>query len=236
MFKARVIGNSEHVSKLAQQQERRFVRNKSSLSSQLMIRKYSLFVLLFGLLSGTGCALLKPKNISTIPLPIPLTSVIKYLKDPQTQPVLLLMNADTSFTYNMLLSGYNLLQVIDEVEQTEFRSYFATYPDARLRMTDFMQGKMGEDLNYSGVVMDDSRLGRPLGIRQNKDVIETLWSRMDKKTNLLYFHYTKEATLYGKKASSFTTEEIVDLLKFKFNQAQIDSLSITGIHILKFTK
>lgn len=200
------------------------------------MRKYFQLLLLLGLLGTTSCALLRKKDNSPTRQTIPLESLAKYLLDPKPDPVLLVLEPDTAFTQQFLNRGYNLVQVVDEDLQAEFRSYFAEYPDTRLRLNSFLQGKIGEDMNYSGVIIDESRLGRPIGINQNQELVQLLWSRLAKDATLFYFHYTEEAGIYGKKSSKFKTEEILDLVRFKFNQIQTDSTSIPGIHVIKFTK
>lgn len=194
------------------------------------------FLLSAGLLGNSSCALFKKKNKPGTIIDIPLEVVSKYLGDPTGAAVLLVLGEDKKTTQALLSRGYNLLQVIDEGNQTEFRSEFAEYSDARLRLTDFMQGKMGEDIPYQGVIMDDSPLGRPIGIPQNRVMVEMIWERLEKGSSLFYFDYTKAASQYGKKPSSFNQAEITDLMRYKFNQFQIDSLAIPGINVLKFTK
>lgn len=194
---------------------------------------FLLFIALFGV---SACALFKKKNKITAPIEIPLAPISKYLGDPVAAPVLLLLGNDNKFTQRMLDRGYNLIQVVEAGQQADFRAEFGEYSDARLRLTDFMQGKMGDDMAYSGIVMDESYLGRPIGIQQNQKLVQLLWLRLEKGSSLMYFEYTKEAAQYGKKESSFNQAEIFDLVRFKFNQYQVDSSSIPGIHILKFTK
>jgi len=194
------------------------------------------FLLSIGLLGAASCALFKKKTKPQAVIDIPLEGVAKYLGDPTRAVVLLVLGEDKRTTQSLLDRGYNLIQVIDESNQAEFRSGFAEYSDARLRLTDFMQGKMGEDIPYKGIIMDDSQLGRPVGIPQNRAMVDLIWTRLEKGSSLFYFDYTKAASQYGKKPSSFKQAEITDLMRSKFNQFHIDSLSIPGIYVLKFTK
>lgn len=231
-----MISYVEHLAKLAEQLYRRFVRNKSSLSSPLKMRKYLHILLLLGLFGVSSCALLRKKDKTNTKQPIPVESIVKYLADPKPEPVLLVMEEDTAFIQQLLDRGYNLMLVVDEELQAEFRGMYAEYPDSRLRLTGFMHGKVGDDMTYSGIVMDESRLGRPIGINQNREMIQLFWSRLAKDATLFYFHYTDDAAIYGKKPSTFKTDEIIDMVRFKFAQIQIDSTTIPGLNVLKFTK
>ncbi len=236
MFEDGMISYAKHLAKIAQPRLSRFVRNKSSLSSPLKMINHLQLLLLVVLFGTTSCALLRKKDKDASIKEIPMESILKYLSDPKPDPVLLILEPEAAFTQRMLDYGYNLVQVIDEEQQAEFRSPFAEYPDVRLRLSSFMQGKIGEDMDYSGILMDEGRLGRPIGINQNREMIQLLWTRLAKDATLFYFHYNSEAAIYGKKTSSFKPEEIIDLVRFKFNQIQTDSTSIPGIHVIKFTK
>jgi len=200
------------------------------------MRKYFIFLLIISLFGTTACSSLKKKNETATRPSIPLDGIAKYLAYPKPEPVLLLLRENIAVTQDLLHRGYNLLLVVDEANHTAFRANFSEYTDAQLRLTDIMQGKIGAEIPYSGIIMDESRLGRPIGIAQNRLLIDILWSRLEKGATFFYFNYTEEADQYGIKASSFKTSEIIDLVQSKFSQYQVDSTIIPGFHVIKFTK
>jgi|GEM_PF-2096968 len=201
-----------------------------------MQRIFILFLVLSGLFGASACALLKKKQKPTEIQPIPLASIAKQLADPSPLPVLLMVGKDKQLTIGLLSRGYNLIQVIDEENQTDFRAEFAEFSDTRLRLTDFMQGKIGENSPYSGIIMDETQIGRPIWIKQNEDMLLNLWTRLEKGSSLFYFHYTEAASQYGKKESSLLKDQFIEFGNTRFKQYQIDSTAIPGIHVLKFTK